>query len=134
MGHSAFLGGNDYQRHHPWLGKELGCPAPGRRRCTDPFCTMCFVVFLFGMWSVFHHALREGDLAKLTHGFDWRGSICGVDQAVLRLNSRLHVAGRRLRISVPQRGHPELELLLDSSSGWWGRSSEARRNLEHPGA
>ena len=59
-----------------------GYHRPGRRRCTDPFCAILFVAFLLGMWSVFQHALEEGNLAKLTHGFDWTGAICGVDEAV----------------------------------------------------
>ena len=28
---------------------------PSRRRCTDPFCAVVFVVFLFGMWHLAQH-------------------------------------------------------------------------------
>ncbi|CAE8604889.1 unnamed protein product [Polarella glacialis] len=34
------------------------------------------------MSYIYTNARAEGNLAKLTHGFDWKGSICGVDDAV----------------------------------------------------
>jgi len=35
-----------------WLLAGDGYRRPARRRCTDPFCAMVFVVFLFGMWCL----------------------------------------------------------------------------------
>lgn len=59
-------------------------PEPGhrRRQPTDLGCVAVLLVFLYGLWAIFAAARREGDLAKLTHGFDWKGDICGVDAGV----------------------------------------------------
>ena len=35
-----------------WLRAGDGYRRSARRRCTDPFCAMVFVVFLFGMWCL----------------------------------------------------------------------------------
>ncbi|CAK9024167.1 Choline transporter-like 2 [Durusdinium trenchii] len=64
------------------LGGDVPRLARARRRCTDRCCSVVLFAFLFGMWSVYQHALKEGNLAKLTRGFDWTGAICGVDEAV----------------------------------------------------
>eukprot|EP00913_Durusdinium_trenchii_P004297 g3984.t1 len=42
--------------------------ARARRRCTDRCCSVVLFAFLFGMWSVYQHALKEGNLAKLCLG------------------------------------------------------------------
>jgi len=41
-----------------------------------------FVAFAYGMCTIYAGARAEGNLAKLTHGFDWKGDVCGVDGAV----------------------------------------------------
>jgi len=53
-----------------------------RRRCSDPACVVFFLSFLAGLGYVFTVARRTGDLAKLTHGIDWRGRVCGVSPGV----------------------------------------------------
>merc|ERR550532_3691798 len=62
---------------------------PGRRhrrlherKCTDKGCAVFLLFFLVGLWHIYSQARKEGNLAKLTHGFDWKGEICGVDEAV----------------------------------------------------
>lgn len=61
---------------------SLGLDLHRRRRCTDGFCLAFLLAFLLGMAQLYRHARTTGNLAKLTHGFDWKGSICGVDPAV----------------------------------------------------
>jgi len=53
-----------------------------RRQCTDPFCSVVLLCFVYGLYAVYCQATRDGNLAKLTHGFDWKGDICGVDNNV----------------------------------------------------
>mmetsp|Transcript_56322 Transcript_56322/g.132142 ORF Transcript_56322/g.132142 Transcript_56322/m.132142 type:complete len:653 (+) Transcript_56322:35-1993(+) len=59
-----------------------GYPPRPKRKCTDRFCIVLLVAFMSGMGYLYRRARAEGDLAKLTHGFDWTGKICGVDEAV----------------------------------------------------
>lgn len=54
-----------------------------QRRCTDIPCLIVFFAFLVGLWTISAQAREVGNLAKLTHGFDWAGNICGVDEAVV---------------------------------------------------
>ncbi|CAK0797611.1 unnamed protein product, partial [Prorocentrum cordatum] len=54
----------------------------GERRCTDPACLLALLGCLAALGAVFRQARAEGDLAKLTRGFDWKGDICGVDAPV----------------------------------------------------
>lgn len=58
--------------------------APQKRECTDVPCLVLLVAFICGLWSIYSSALADGNLAKLTHGFDWKGDICGVDEAVAK--------------------------------------------------
>jgi len=51
-------------------------------RCTDVLCLIVFLAFLCGMVSVSAYALRNGDPRRLTHGIDWQGRFCGVDENV----------------------------------------------------
>ncbi|CAE6938263.1 unnamed protein product, partial [Symbiodinium sp. CCMP2456] len=69
------------------IGVSSGMLLP-KRKCTDRFCIVLLVAFMY----LYRRARSEGDLAKLqdpkcswgrrTHGFDWTGKICGVDEAV----------------------------------------------------
>lgn len=61
------------------IGEPISPPTIGRRKCTDSFCCCAFIVFLYGLWGIYVSARAHGNLAKLTHGFDWKGEICGVD-------------------------------------------------------
>mmetsp|Transcript_120354 Transcript_120354/g.268982 ORF Transcript_120354/g.268982 Transcript_120354/m.268982 type:complete len:672 (-) Transcript_120354:48-2063(-) len=65
-------------------GSSKACFASihAERRCTDPGCLTAFLVFFCGMGYIYASARSQGNLAKLTHGFDWRGTICGVDEGV----------------------------------------------------
>jgi len=72
----------DYEdRHidenHPYDGSGF---AP--RTCTDLFCLVLFVLYLFGMGCITADAFRNGDPRRLTHGFDYKGHLCGVDPIV----------------------------------------------------
>mmetsp|Transcript_21343 Transcript_21343/g.47216 ORF Transcript_21343/g.47216 Transcript_21343/m.47216 type:complete len:677 (-) Transcript_21343:97-2127(-) len=52
---------------------------PKTRQCTDAFCLIIFIAFWCGMGYILNFALTEGNIAKVIHGFDWEGNICGVD-------------------------------------------------------
>mmetsp|Transcript_13382 Transcript_13382/g.31404 ORF Transcript_13382/g.31404 Transcript_13382/m.31404 type:complete len:651 (-) Transcript_13382:107-2059(-) len=51
-------------------------------RCTDLLCVIVFISFLGGMVSIMVYALRNGDPRRLTHGINWQGRFCGVDDNV----------------------------------------------------
>eukprot|EP00440_Ansanella_granifera_P047787 gb/GFBE01051763.1/.p1 GENE.gb/GFBE01051763.1/~~gb/GFBE01051763.1/.p1 ORF type:complete len:641 (+),score=109.81 gb/GFBE01051763.1/:1-1923(+) len=63
-------------------GRSQNAQVTFRRKCTDGGCLAILIAFLGCMWYLYSRARAEGNLAKLTHGFDWKGSICGVDEAV----------------------------------------------------
>merc|ERR1719310_1323266 len=52
------------------------------RKCTDIPCCLVFIAFQVGMAFILMTALAEGDLRRLSHGFDYEGQLCGVDEAV----------------------------------------------------
>eukprot|EP00928_Gymnodinium_smaydae_P044380 TRINITY_DN29608_c0_g1_i2.p1 TRINITY_DN29608_c0_g1~~TRINITY_DN29608_c0_g1_i2.p1 ORF type:complete len:634 (+),score=115.37 TRINITY_DN29608_c0_g1_i2:80-1981(+) len=56
--------------------------ASSERRCTDIVCLFTFLAYLGGLVAIFLVSRRDGDLAKLTHGFDFQGRVCGVDAGV----------------------------------------------------
>merc|ERR1712008_451125 len=60
----------------------LGNHLPQSRHRTDVPCLLMFLAFLCGMVYIYFVSRMEGNLAKLTHGFNWKGEICGVDAAV----------------------------------------------------
>eukprot|EP00931_Biecheleriopsis_adriatica_P088530 TRINITY_DN62831_c0_g1_i1.p1 TRINITY_DN62831_c0_g1~~TRINITY_DN62831_c0_g1_i1.p1 ORF type:complete len:670 (+),score=81.98 TRINITY_DN62831_c0_g1_i1:81-2012(+) len=64
-------------------GRGQGYHPRFRRQCTDRGCLVLLVAFCLGMWYLYSQARAEGNLAKLTHGFDWKGEICGVDESVV---------------------------------------------------
>jgi len=49
------------------------------RTFTDIFCLLIFLGFMGGMVNIFHYSHVNGNIKKITHGFDWAGRICGVD-------------------------------------------------------
>jgi len=64
------------------MSSEVSTIQHAGRSCTDVACAVMLAVFLYGLWVSYGAARREGNLAKLTHGFDWKGDICGVDPGV----------------------------------------------------
>jgi len=66
-----------YDSNNPDDGSAM---AP--RSCTDIFCLLIFTVFLSGMGYVGHYGVKHGDPKRLTHGFNYNGSLCGVDEEV----------------------------------------------------
>jgi len=57
-------------------------PQQQKRECTDVPCLVFLIAFIWGMVTIYSGARVEGNLDKLTHGFDWKGDICGVDKEV----------------------------------------------------
>jgi len=53
-----------------------------RQACTDILCLVLFFAFLGVMGWLSHYAYLHGDIAKLTHGIDWTGNVCGVSENV----------------------------------------------------
>lgn len=50
--------------------------------CTDVPCLVIFLGFLVGMGYCVYYGLQNGDPRRLTHGFDYAGRLCGVDEDV----------------------------------------------------
>jgi len=49
------------------------------RACTDIVCLLIFFAFMGGMGYISNYAVVNGDPARLTHGYNFNGSLCGVD-------------------------------------------------------
>jgi len=54
----------------------------GKHSCTDIICVLVFLAFLGFMCYLTGYAKQNGNVARLTHGFDYSGNLCGVDEAV----------------------------------------------------
>lgn len=65
--------------HHDRIHEESGM-AP--RRCSDIQWIPLFVVHIIIMISIVWSASSNGDLLRLTHGFDYKADLCGVDNDV----------------------------------------------------
>eukprot|EP00929_Paragymnodinium_shiwhaense_P015190 TRINITY_DN123239_c0_g1_i1.p1 TRINITY_DN123239_c0_g1~~TRINITY_DN123239_c0_g1_i1.p1 ORF type:complete len:748 (-),score=167.08 TRINITY_DN123239_c0_g1_i1:111-2354(-) len=50
--------------------------------CTDPICFIIYVVCLVGWAFCYGYGWQNGNTAKLYHGIDWSGRVCGVDVGV----------------------------------------------------
>lgn len=64
--------------NHPYDGSGMA-----QRKCTDLPCLMIFLGYLAGMCFVTKYALDNGNPRRLTHGFNYKGELCGVDAPVL---------------------------------------------------
>lgn len=49
------------------------------RRCTDPICLLFFWAFCGGLIYIINYAYEVGDVRRLSHGFNYKGRLCGVD-------------------------------------------------------
>ncbi|CAD7973089.1 unnamed protein product [Amoebophrya sp. A25] len=49
------------------------------RRCTDMFCLLVFLTFTAGLFYILQYAVNNGDIRRLSHGFNYKGKLCGVD-------------------------------------------------------
>ncbi|CAD7962281.1 unnamed protein product [Amoebophrya sp. A120] len=49
------------------------------RRCTDILCLLVFFGFLGGLIYILQYAIANGDVRRLSHGFNFKGKLCGVD-------------------------------------------------------
>lgn len=85
MGKAQIL--TEYKQEHPSdvHDRDLKGGAHGEanpRQCTDLFCLILFLCYLGGMGYVGYIAATRGDIRKLSHGFNWKGELCGVDKNV----------------------------------------------------
>lgn len=48
------------------------------RSCTDVFCLALFFGFIAGMVWIQMYAQENGDIRRLSHGFNFKGALCGV--------------------------------------------------------
>mmetsp|Transcript_5937 Transcript_5937/g.14108 ORF Transcript_5937/g.14108 Transcript_5937/m.14108 type:complete len:640 (-) Transcript_5937:72-1991(-) len=55
------------------------------RACTDLCCLIILFAYMLGMAYVMTFSLANGNLDILTHGYDWEGRVCGVDNGVEEL-------------------------------------------------
>jgi len=61
---------------------EPAKPKRKERQFTDGFCLCVFILYMIALAYVFYIAYTEGEYKKLTHGYDWNGFICGLDENV----------------------------------------------------
>eukprot|EP00924_Labyrinthula_sp_SR-Ha-C_P013374 augustus_masked-scaffold_5-processed-gene-0.35-mRNA-1 protein AED:0.33 eAED:0.35 QI:0/-1/0/1/-1/1/1/0/819 len=59
------------------LGKDLPPKDADKRKCTDLFCLLSFLVYVFGVIGVSVFAFSEGDPRLLIYGSDNQGRTCG---------------------------------------------------------
>jgi hypothetical protein len=52
------------------------------RAPTDIVCLLVYVIALGGLGYVISYAAKNGNVKRLTHGFDYQGKLCGVDPGV----------------------------------------------------
>jgi hypothetical protein len=64
---------------HPPEEKAAGM---ARRSFTDPICFCIFVAYMVGMVYIVVTSLATGNMKRLTHGFNYAGLLCGVDENV----------------------------------------------------
>lgn len=57
--------------------------ARSRQRCTDIPCCIVFLAAIAAFGMVYIKALATGNIARLYHGANWQGEVCGVDPAVV---------------------------------------------------
>lgn len=63
--------------NHPYDGSGL---AP--RTFTDLICMVILLLYVLGMCFVSVYAVQNGNPRRLTHAYDFKGHLCGVDDAV----------------------------------------------------
>lgn len=51
----------------------------GTRRCTDIICLLIFGLAMVPFSAILGYAQENGDIRKVTHGYDFLGRLCGVD-------------------------------------------------------
>lgn len=73
----------DYEtRHldenHPFDGSGMAT-----RTCTDLPCLVVFIFYMIAMCSISIYGYNSGNPRRLTHGFNYKGELCGVDENVL---------------------------------------------------
>lgn len=56
-------------------------PIPGRTH-TDWFCCIAFVACIAASGLLVFYSIIDGNTQRLTHGFDWDGRLCGIDEGV----------------------------------------------------
>eukprot|EP00392_Amoebophrya_sp_AT5.2_P003378 g3383.t1 len=49
------------------------------RRITDILCALIFMSFVGGMIYILQYSSEVGDVRRLSHGFNYKGKLCGVD-------------------------------------------------------
>lgn len=64
--------------NHPYDGSGMA-----QRKCTDLPCLIILLAYLSGMVVVTKYAMDNGNPRRLTHGFNYKGELCGVDAPVL---------------------------------------------------
>eukprot|EP00913_Durusdinium_trenchii_P017356 g16322.t1 len=72
----------DYEtRHldenHPFDGSGMAT-----RTCTDLPCLVVFIFYMIAMCSISIYGYNSGNPRRLTHGFNYKGELCGVDENV----------------------------------------------------
>eukprot|EP00438_Fugacium_kawagutii_P004349 Skav207886 [mRNA] locus=scaffold664:599109:624765:- [translate_table: standard] len=78
----AWLAAANYDsRHldenHPYDGSGMAT-----RTCTDLPCLVIFIGYMIGMGCISSYAFENGNPRRLTHGFNFKGELCGVDEKV----------------------------------------------------
>jgi len=64
--------------NHPYDGSGMAT-----RTCTDLPCFVIFIGYLIGMCCISTYGFQNGNPRRLTHGFNYKGELCGVDEGVV---------------------------------------------------
>ncbi|KAF4655897.1 hypothetical protein FOL47_009245 [Perkinsus chesapeaki] len=68
---------------HGFIGDMERQAGMKNRRCTDVAFVILGLVFLGGLGIIWQYAASHGDLRRITHGFNYKGELCGADASVL---------------------------------------------------
>lgn len=73
----------EYDNYHPdnaQLRGDATFTGPvKKRKCTDITYLILFMFANLGLVYVCYYIIPKGDLKRLSHGFDFRAEICGMD-------------------------------------------------------
>merc|ERR1719240_1061202 len=86
----------------------------GPRSCTDFPCCIFFLCYLAWMGMLFNYSLENGNIKRLTHGFNYIGDLCGVDPNVANDPYLSWCGGLGFTMGVPTSLNLENPICVDS--------------------
>jgi hypothetical protein len=86
----------------------------GPRSVTDWPCCLLFIGYMVWMGCLFQYSLENGEIKRLTHGFDYIGNLCGVDPVVVNDPYLFWCGGLGFTAGIPTSLNLENPICVDS--------------------